>query len=310
MESLKIIWGKWKDGTVHEMWEEWKWIYSYARNYKMEIVFYIFLGLFGTVFSLVSSVASKNLIDIVTGYQHSKITTMAAIMIGMSLFSLFFSSICSRISLKINIKIQNDIQADIFDKIVTTNWLDLSKYPTGDVLSRFGSDVGTIAGSAISWFPNLITNGFRFLCTLILIMYYDPAMALITVANAPIMLVSSKILLNRMRKYTTKVKEMNSEVMQFQQETFNNMDSVKSFGLTDLFSRRLRGYQQRYKDVNLEYNMLSIKTNIVLSILGMLVQFVAYGWGVYRLWTGYITYGEMTLFLTQEINYLQHLILW
>ena len=47
----------------------------------------------------------------------------------------------SRITLKINIRIQNDIQADIFDKIIEVNWLDLSKYPSGDILNRFSSDV-------------------------------------------------------------------------------------------------------------------------------------------------------------------------
>ena len=45
--------------------------------------------------------------------------------------------------------------------------------------------------------------------------------------------------------------------------------------------------------------MFNIKTNIALSLLGMVVQYASFGWGVYRLWSGHITYGEMTLFLSQ-----------
>ena len=89
-------------------------------------------------------------------------------------------------------------------------------------------------------------------------------MMVLTMLNAPVMLISSKILMSRMRDYTKKVKEMNSEVMHFQTETFSNVDSIKSFDLTSLFSRRLRNYQERYKNVNLEYNLFSIKTNIIL----------------------------------------------
>lgn len=206
MESIKIIINKIKDGSIKEMWNEFKWMMSYANNYKKEIIFYIFLGMFSTVMTLASSVASKELIDVVTGHNVSKAPLMAVVMISMAL----------------------------------------------------------------------------------------------TLLNAPVMLVASKIMMSKMRKYNMKVKEMNSEVMHFQSETFSNVDSIKSFDLTDLFSRRLRNFQNRYKDVNLEYNLFSIKTNIVLSLIGMVIQNLLFVWAVYRLWTGHITYGEMTLFMTQS----------
>ena len=299
MESIKIIIGKIKDGSIRQMWEEFKWMFSYAKKYKKEIIFYIFLGIFSTVMTLVSSIASKELIDVVTGHDMAGAPLIACVMIGMALFSLFFSSIMSRITLKINIRIQNDIQADIFDKIIDVNWLDLSKYPSGDILNRFGSDVGTVANSAIGWVPDLVVGIFNFIATLAVIMYYDPTMMVLTLLNAPVMLLSSKLLMSRMRDHTKKVKEMNSEVTHFQTETFSNIDSIKSFDLTSLFSRRLRNFQSRYRDVNLEYNLFSIKTNIILSLIGMVIQYSFFGWSVYRLWSGDITYGEMTLFMTQ-----------
>lgn len=300
MESIKLIISKIKDGSIKEIWEEFKWMFSYAKKYKKEIIFYIFLGIFSTIMSLVSSVASKELINIVTGKQTSRAMTMAIVMVSMSLFSLFFNQIMSRITLKINIRIQNEIQADIFDKIIEVNWLDLSKYHSGDLLNRFGSDVGTVAGSAIGWVPKLIVNSFNFFATLALILYYDPTMMVLALLNAPVMLFSSKILMSRMRDYDKKVKVMNSEMMSFETETFSNVDSIKSFSLTNLFSRKLKGFQERYKTVNLEYNMFSIKTNLVLSIIGMIIEFSFFGWAVYRLWSGAINYGEMTLFLQQS----------
>ena len=300
MESIKMIITKIKDGSIKEMWEEFKWMFSYGNKYKKEIIFYTLLGMFSTVMSLVSSIASKELINIVTGIQKNRALEMAVLMVSMSLFSLFFNQIMSRITIKINIRIQNEIQADIFDKIIQVNWLDLSRYHSGDLLNRFGSDVGTVANSAIGWVPNLIINVFNFIATLLLILYYDPTMMLLTLINTPVMLLSSKLLMSRMRKYNEKVKIMNSEMMSFQTETFSNIDSIKSFGLVDLFSRRLKGFQERYKDVNLDYNLYSIKTNTVLSLIGMAINFSFYGWAVYRLWSGVINYGEMTLFMQQS----------
>lgn len=300
MESIKMLIEKFKDGSIKEMWEEIKWMFSYGKNYKKEIVFYTILGVFSTVMSLISSVASKELINIVTGIQTNRALEMAVLMVSMSLFSLLFNQAMSRITLKINIRIQNEIQADIFDKIIEVNWLDLSKYHGGDLLNRFSSDVGTVANSAIGWVPNLIINFFSFIATLCLILYYDPTMLFLTLANMPIMLLSSKVMMSRLRKYDMKVKEMNSEMMAFETETFSNIDSIKSFSLVHLFSDRLKGFQKRFKDVSLEYNWFSIKYNTIISLLGMVVSFSFYGWAVYRLWSGAINYGEMTLFLQQS----------
>ena len=300
VESIKILIQKFKDGSIKEMWEEFKWMFSYGKKYKKEIIFYTLLGLFSTVMGLISSVAGKELIDIVTGHKTSRAAGMAILMVSMSLFSLFFGQIMSRITLKINIRIQNEIQADIFDKIIKVNWMDLTKYHSGDLLNRFGSDVGTVAGSAIGWVPNLIINFFNFVATLGLILYYDPTMLLLTLINTPIMLLSSKLLLGKMREYNMKVKEMNSEMMSFQSETFMNIDSIKSFGLVDLFSGKLKKYQSKFKDINLEFNWFSIKMNTILSLIGMCINFSFYGWAVFRLWSGAITYGEMTFFLQQS----------
>lgn len=299
METLKIFWNKWRDGSFGEIITEWKWILKYSIKYKKAIAFYIFLGIFGTVFSLVSAVASQKLIDIVTGKQVDKIALIAVLMVGMALFSLLFNSWIGRVSLKISIAIQNDIQADIFEQIEDASWFALSQYHSGDILNRFGNDVNTVATNAITWLPSLVVNIFNFVATFCVIFYYDITMAFISLASAPVMLFSSQYLLGRMRRYSKKVRKLNSDMMSFEQEAFYNMNTIKAFGITGRYTRELKEWQKKFRDYNMDYNMFSIKTNIALSIVAMVTQYAAFGWGVYRLWSGHITYGEMTLFLSQ-----------
>lgn len=54
----------------------------------------------------------------------------------------------------------NDVQARVFDDILATDWMALSRYSTGDLLSRFSTDVNTVASCAISWLPNVIIQLF------------------------------------------------------------------------------------------------------------------------------------------------------
>lgn len=58
------------------------------------------------------------------------------------------------------------------------------------------------------------------------ILHYDWVMALIALGSAPFMLLASKFILTKQRKYSRKVKEMNSSLMSFEVETFYNFDTI------------------------------------------------------------------------------------
>lgn len=301
-ESLDILIGKWRDGTFSEILDDWKWIFSYSKRYKGAIAFYTILGIFSTSMGLVSSVASKYMIDIITGYQVSKLGIMILITVGSAIFSLAFNNIISRISVKLSIYINNDIQADIFDKIIDADWLEINKYSNGDVLNRFNSDVNTISSNAISWLPTIIIAIYNFIATFFVIWHYDKVMSLLAFASAPFMLLMSKFLISKQREYGQKVREMSSDMMTFEVETFYNFDTIKSFGISPLYSKKMRNWQEKFKDISLKYNMFTIKTGILMSIMGMIVQYAAFGYCLFRLWTRDISYGTMTLFLQQRSN--------
>lgn len=90
--------------------------------------------------------------------------------------------------------------------------------------------------------------------------------------------------------------------MSFEVEAFYNFDTIKSFGIAPYYSKKMRWWQGLFKDISLKYNLFTIKTNIVMSILGSAVEFTAFGYCLFRLWTHDITYGTMTLFLQQRSN--------
>lgn len=302
LESLDILISRWKDGTFSEIIDDWKWIFSYSARYKGAIVFYVFLGILSTSLGLVSSVASKYMIDIITGYKTSKLAVMIVIMVGSALFSLVFDNVISRVSTKLSIYINNDIQADIFDKIVDADWLAINQYSNGDVLNRFNGDISTVSGNAISWLPTIIIAVYRFIATFIVILHYDVIMAFIALGSAPLMLLISRFLIKKQREYSKKVREMSSKLMTFEVEAFYNFDTIKSFGIAPYYSKKMRWWQGKFKDISLQYNMFTIKTNVLMSIMGNIVQFIAFGYCLFRLWTHDITYGTMTLFLQQRSN--------
>ncbi len=300
LESFEQLKEKLRDGTLRETIDDWKWIFTFSLRYKWIVVFYTVLGIFSSTLTLGSSYVSAMIINIITGAQKEKLWFMIAVMLGTTIFSLVFNSLMSRVSTKIAIRVNNDIQGEIFDKIIDAKWKDLNKYKYGDLLNRFNSDVSTISKNAISWIPNFIISIYTFILTFIVLVKMDYIMAIIATVSAPILLLLSKAIMGRLKKYREKVTKMNSDMMAFEVDTFYNFDVIKSFGIIRYYSKELRNWQKKYKDYNLEYNRFEITTNILMTLLGTAVSMLAFFYCLYRLWTGQILYGDMTFFLQQR----------
>ncbi len=297
MNLVKKIIRKVKQGMLKELVKELLWIYGYGARYKWAILWYMVLGIFGIGMGFASSIVSKNIIDAVTGYQSGSLAVAAVSYVAMRLLQIVLNAFSGRISAKIEIKVDQEIRGDIYDKIMQADWEKMSEYHSGDLLNRVDNDVSSISSSVLRWVPDFVTRLIQFFGALGIILYYDPTLAGLALLSAPATLAVSRTLTRRMRSYDKRMREVSSQVMTFNEESFQNIQVIKSFGLTSLYEKKLRDVQKTYRDVRLDYNKFSIMTSSFLSLVGAAVSIACYGWGVYRLWGGYITYGTMTLFL-------------
>lgn len=282
---------------LSEILRELRWIYGYGLKYKKSILWYICLGLMGTVVSLAAGVISKNIIDAVTGYDAGGLVAAIVTYAAFQLFSVGVRALTGKVSAKIEIKVDQEIRADIYGKIMEADWEALSAFHSGDLLNRVDNDVGKVSTSVIGWVPELITCIFQFVGTFAVMMYYDATLALLALLSAPVTILVSRRLSKRMRDYHEQICQANSEAMIFQEESFQNVQMIKSFGAGSLYQEKMSQVQDKYRGIKLAYQDFAIKSNFWMSLIGMLVTGVCFGWGVYRLWTGHITYGTMTLFL-------------
>lgn len=284
-------------GMLRDIINETKWIYSYTSRYKKGIVIYILIGFAATMLGLASSVASKYLIDAVTGHHNSVIWQIAAIYIDFSVARILLNALSQRVNAKLSVKTSNEIRADVFRRFLTVDWEMSLDYHSGDLLSRVSDDVNTVAGSVLGWIPSLIINSVQFLATLAVILVYDPMMALIALLSAPITVFLSRFLIRKMRTFGQEVRQTQAKLTAFYEESLQNLQAVKAFSLHDTFCSRLDALQELYRNVSLDYNLFSVKTNLLMSTLGFVVSGLCFAWGVYRLWSGYISFGTMTLFI-------------
>ncbi len=298
IDALKTL--KRKKGTFRGIFKDWKWIFSYSRRFKGPIALYTLLGLMSSTLALVASIAGKFLVDVVIGHKADQLWLAALVMAGSALTSLAITNLTGRIRQKLDVDMTHVIRADVFDSIMDAGWQSLNQFSNGDMLNRFHGDIGTVANNAISWLPSVIIAIYTFLSTFIVIWHYSPVMSLIALSSAPVILLMSRYLVSKQKAHREEMLETSSKMYSFETEALYNIDTVKSFGVMDSFSMQLKELQDQYRRITLAWNMFQIKTNVFMAILSLIVEYIAYGYALFLLWGGSITYGTMTLFLQQR----------
>ena len=298
--AIRILRDKFRDGSLGDILRDWKWILSFSRDRWPRILLYTLLGIASSALSLATGVAGKYLIDCIVTMDKQQLPLLAVLILLSTAFTLALRSVSSRFASRLGVTMRNDVQRHVFQNLIHSRWLEIRRFPTGDLLNRFSTDVGTVANCAVSWLPSVVIHLFTLLASLLVVLYYDPVMALIAFASTPALILVSRRLLRKQRYFNQQTRTVSSGMSAFEAETFRNIDTLKSFGVEGDMCGKLESWQSEYRRVTLEHNDFSVRTNILLTLLGTAVQYLALGYCLWQLWSGKILFGTMVLFLQQR----------
>lgn len=297
MNLIRKLLLKMKDGSLREMLRELHWVFRYSTRYRGWILFYTALGLFSVAMSLGAGVLSKYIIDAVTGYDSSALLPAAVFYVAMQLFRIGINAATSRIGLDVKLRTDQQLRSEVYDAVMNARWEAMTAFHSGDILDRVDNDVATVAGGILGWLPDILCRLVQFIGTLAVILYFDVTLALLALLSAPATLVVSAFMMKRLRSHNKQMRSLSARLMAFNEESFQNAQTIKSFGLGGFYGEKLRREQQNYRAAALSYNRFQVATTSIMGLVGTVVSVTTFCWGVYRLWSGHITYGTMTLFL-------------
>lgn len=298
MASVRHYIQRIKEGRLKQIMGEVLWMYAYVRRYWLLIGVYILLGASGSVLGLGTSVVSKDLVDAITGVNSMEIVRVAGTYVGVGVSQIFINAVKSRLSLKVRLKVTNEIRGDIYEQVLRTNWESLAKYRSGDLLYRVNGDAGMVANTILTFLPNVVTTVISFGGAFIIVVQHDPWMALIALMGAPISFLTSRYSAKKMREFQRENQNVASDRTVFDQETFQNLQFIKAFGMIDRVTEKFHRIQQETVDLSLKQNRFQQSMTIATSLVGQAVGYACYGFAAFRLWQGEISYGTMTMFVS------------
>lgn len=280
-----------------EVLQEWKWLSRFMKKYWFEILLHTFIGVFGTLMGLGTSVAAKFLVDAVVSHNSDTVGIAASVTIGLAVSQIVITAITSRISSRVGTRINAQMRSYFFECLTAANWEDISAFHSGELINRLEGDVGAVSAGIINFLPSVFTKGMQFVGALGIVLYYDPTMAVLALIGSPLVFLTSKYMMKKIRAYNKESRKTNGEIISYGEETLQNLQMVKAFGLAGDCAKKFKELIEKHRELKLNHDKFSVIMTMCLSFVGLVVSYSCYGWGVWRLWNGDITYGTMTMFI-------------
>ncbi len=294
MNKAKKLWKKLKnkDENIRLM----KWMIHVVKPYFRFVIYVFLISLVSMGISYASTIIGKYVVDdATTGVIDFR---NMAFMCGTTIVSILISIFSNIISSYINEKFSFSIRQKLFNDIQRSVWIKISKYHSGDLVTRLTSDIGGLADGMISILPSTILIFFQLLISFGILLYYDWQIAVFALFLGPIGAAFMLFFRKKYKEYQTKFRESESEYRSFMQEVLSDLTVVKTFRQEGANEEVMEGLKKKRLGLVIRNSRLSSIMSAVMRLIYSTGYVVAFCWGAYRISKGDITYGTLTVFIS------------
>lgn len=291
MGKLKALW---KDRN--NQYRYFKWLMYYSKPYFWKIALMMLFSIGSTAVSLWMVTVSKEIIDRATDGNTfwSLIILYVCLMLGMQIVNVV-ASLLSQVLVE---KFSFGVRKQVYEKIINSSWLDITKYHTGDLMTRLTSDAGNIADGIIGTIPSIIQLCIELVMVFFTLFHYSKLLAILALCVAPVAGAISWWFGRIMKKIQIKVQESESAYRAFMQESLANVLIVKAFANEDFSAKKLTELRENRFFWVFKRAKLSMASSVTLSVGFQIGYISAFAYGALQISKNVITYGTMSVFLT------------
>lgn len=281
-----------------------RWIASGIKPFIKALIIIIVLESLTSFASVVMAIASKNLIDLAVKNELSKALIFAAMFVGIIVFNQVVNAFLTVYSARTLEQYSYTLRQRVFSKLLNVEWAQVTRFHSGDLLTRLTSDIGTVASGSLSILPSIISLGVQLITAFVTLLIYEPSLAIFAFMLVPFVVVISRFYSRRMSKMHTKLQETESSYRAHIQESLQNILVIKTFNLEKQSQGKVEEIQKERLHWVTEKSKTGVLANTIMSLGYWLGYGLAFGWGVVKLANKTASFGTMTAFI-QLVNQIQ-----
>lgn len=241
--------------------------------------------------------ATKLIVDCAVAPSHVIPVYAIALLVACLLLQLIIPAVRRRLEAMALTRYNNNLRRRLLLHLLQAGWRGRSGVQGGDAVSRMRDDVATLASLSCSVIPGIVAVLLQLAGAFVFLAVLDLRLALAVIFIMPVALVISKIYMKRTRRITREIRDDDSAVQTFLQESLHHRTLLSTLMATDRRAEDFGELQAVLTRKVLKRTDISIFTNMAVSAGFMAGYCVTFLWSAYGLAAGAVSFGMMTAFL-------------
>ena len=276
---------------------------AYIGRYKAALIVVAVCLVLSSVGSVASSYFLKPALNHIVAGDFKGLFWMLVAMGGVFLVSAGCSYAYSRIMVRISQRTVATLRQDLFNKLQSLPLRYFDTHQSGDLMSRFTNDMDTVSDMISNSFASVVSNLLTFVCTVVMLVYLNWALTLITFVFLGLMLLVVKGVGGRSRTSFQQQQAALGSLNGYIEEMIEGQKVVQAFGHEAESLAAFDEVNGRLQDVSLKAIFFSSLTNPATRFVNNIVYAGVGLVGALYAVRGGITIGQLSVFLSYANQY-------
>ena len=270
-------------------------LWALSSGQRIQMLLCCLTGMVGVVLSLLFIYFTKQVIDAASlGMSFAR----PAMYTGLLLLMQLACSVWHRwLSTRLQVTYGNALRHRLFERLLRVRGQEVEQMHSGDLMNRIEQDSAAISSLLTSTLPGMLVTVVQLVAAFLFFCWLDATLPWIVAGVLPLMLPAARRYVGRMKRFTHRIRQSDSEIQSVIQESLQHRSVVQTLEQNRHHVERLDTLQRvlvQQVDDRMRFSLLARTVVAAIFSGGYLTAFL---WGAYRLSHGSITFGTLTAFL-------------
>ncbi|AQG79744.1 ABC transporter ATP-binding protein [Spirosoma montaniterrae] len=286
-----------KSGRIFD-WAILRRLYSFVKPYQGRFYALVGIIMLAACIAPIQPLLIRYTIDnvIATG-DGSRLTVMLIIMIGVLVVQAIVQFSNTYLSGWLGQYVIRDIRVQLYRKILQLRLKFFDNTPIGRLVTRSISDVETLADVFSEGMAAIAGDILQLVLVIAVMFYTDWRLALISLSTIPLMLFSTYVFKEKIKKSFNEVRTAVANLNSFVQEHITGMNIVQIFGSEKIEAEKFRAINDEHRKANIRsilyYSVYYPVADIISAVaVGMVVWY-----GARQIIQADVSFGTVTAFV-------------
>jgi ATP-binding cassette subfamily B protein len=280
-------------------------VYAYARPYLGWMLLVLAIILVTSLIQLVPPLLYRELFDqVIPEKDISRLIWLSVGMVGIPLMASVLDVAQRYYSARLGEGVIHDLRQELYEHLQNMSLRFFTHTRRGEIISRLNNDVIGAQSAVTNLLPNVVTNTFSLVSTLIVMFSIEWRLTLMAIVVLPLFMLPVRRIARILRDIRREAMEYNADMSSMISETLtiNGALLVKTFGRQQFEKDRFRNVNEKVRDIGIRRALVGRWFFVGIGIAATIGTGLVYGVGGYLAIMETISTGTIVAFVAYLIR--------